>query len=808
MAQTYTYEEAYKASLEYFNNDDLAAKVFVDKYALRDLEDNLLEKTPEDMHWRIAKEFARIEKKKFKNPLSKQEIFDLLDRFKHIICQGSPSFGIGNNYVYQSLGNCFTLSAPYDSYGGILETDQQIVNLCKRRAGIGVCIDTLRPRGLTIQNAARTTDGIGVFMQRFSNSIREVAMQGRRGAGLIGLSVHHPEIETFINIKRDKTKVTGANISVLITDEFLEALRNNQDYEQRWPVDNKNTPTITRMVSAKKIWDQIIDSVHAMAEPGLMFIDNAKKYGTSHCYGKIDEKYEDAISNPCGEVIMSGSQKDGGDSCRLMVLNLYSYVDHPFTKQAQFNFDKFNKHAQIAQRLMDDMVDLEIEKMDSIITKVQSDPEPDYIKASEIRMWETYKKTALESRRTGLGTTGLGDMLASLGFKYGSKESIDFCNDVYKQFAISSMKSSCDIAKEIGPFPIYNPQVEHNHPFLTRLFKESKELKKIHDKYGRRNISLTTVAPCGTISILAQVTSGIEPVFMLEYDRRRKVNPNDKNIKVDFVDQTGDSWEKYSVKHHHLQTWADINEETNIDKSPYWGATSADIDWVASVDLQATVQKWITHSISKTCNVPKNTTKEQVSEIYLRACEVGLKGFTLYRDGCRDGVLLNKETTEKRPKSLPCEVYHVTVQGKQYYILLGLKDDVPYEIFAGKNGALPKEIKTGVIIKKRKGFYKFVANEDPDIEIAPVMGGASDQEHTITRLVSLALRSRTDLNEVLEQLESVQGNHQIFAKAIIKAIKKYVKDGTKVDDNCPNCGTQLIRKEGCRSCTCGFSLCA
>ena len=1212
----YTYQESIKSSEKYFNDNKLAAKVFCDKYALRDNQDNMLELTPDDMHHRLAKEFARIEKDKFKLPLTEEEIYELFNNFKYIVPQGSPLFGIGNNYTYQSLGNCFTLGEhPFDSYGGILYADQMLVQLSKRRCGVGICLDNIRPKGLVTKNAAKSTDGIAIFMERFSNSTREVAQclkydskvltksglknicdveiddyvwtqkgwikvinkyknkkqvfkittkrgysiesskdhvfldkdlqeiklselnindyvcllpgtdlyhkpyvklnnfeyirkecnnsnrlvdnviqpsildeklayilgysygdgsvefdnfndpkllclaccndyptikyklrsfvkdvfnfnistrkgdgnlerltisnkiivgflksnnilkeksnklifpdkiynsppsvqmsfiaglldadgcckgipkrgiaidliskdflykvfeifssngilssirnntppsrklnlnwkpiyrlticgygfqtnaisklqmsekiqqitkiskkdsfqtpykssqininankikfinstnnisygsivklknlkkiddsfnpllldnivniektsieetydleleyehmfwcngfyvhnSGRRGALLEGLSVHHPEIETFINIKQDKTKVTGANISVLITDEFMKAVKNNKDYEQRWPVDS-DKPIISKKVSAKKIWDQIINAAWATAEPGVLFLNTAQEDGLSHRYHIKDKRFEDRITNPCGEIWM------GMDSCRLMLMNLYSYVIEPFTKVAKFNYDLFSKHTIIAQRLMDDMVDLEIEKIENIIQKIDSDPEPDYIKKIEKDMWVNYLDIAKLGRRTGLGITALGDTLAALNITYGSKKSIKVTEDIYKNFAINSMLSSCKLSEELGPFPLYDKNIEKDNTFLYKIFEESEEVKKLHNKYGRRNISLTTTAPAGSISILTETTSGIEPAFLLEYTRRRKVPSGSKNIV--FTDSSGDNWEENIVYHKHFKTWKDINNKENVEDSPYYNATANDIDWNTSVKLQSVAQKWITHSISKTCNIPNNSTKDLVNEIYLTAYDSRCKGFTVYRDGCRDGVLISNENNSsgsiKRPKEVPCDVHHVSVKGQPYFILLGIVNGNIYEIFAGKNGVLDHKIKSGKIVKmKRPRQYKFIGEDES--ELTPISAFSDNEQQAITRLISIALQAGTPIDKIITQLDKTDGDLTSFSKAVIKSLKKYIQDGTNSINICPECKSGLIYSENCLKCqNCGWSRC-
>lgn len=798
----YSYNEAYEASLEYFNGNDLAARVFLDKYSLRDNDNNLLELTPDDMHWRLAREFARIEKNKFKEPLNEEFIFSLFKRFKYIIPQGSPMYGIGNSYTHQSLGNCFVLGGhPYDSYGGICYADQMLVQLSKRRCGVGLVLDNIRPKGLPTKNAAKSTDGIAVFMERFSNSIREVAQSGRRGASLQSLSVHHPEIETFIRIKQNLTKVTGANISVLVTDEFMEAVKADKEYEQRWPVDN-DEPTIKKMVRAKDIWNLIIECCWKSAEPGVIFIDRARDYGLSSRYSVLDSRYLDRTGNPCGEIIM------GFDACRLLLQNLLSYVIDPFTKNARFDYKLFGEHVEIAQRLMDNLIDLEIEKIDDILKKIESDPEPDYIKSVELEMWQSFKETAILGRRTGLGITALGDCLAALGITYGSIESINITNEIYKTLAIHSMKSSCMMAKELSPFPLYNVDIERQQPFLKHLFVVSPEVKELHDKYGRRNISLTTTAPAGTVSILTETSSGIEPVFMLEYIRRRKITKGDKT--PDFIDKNGDCWENNIIRHKGLQDWMDITGETDLKKSPYYKATANEIDWEKSVDIQAVGQDWITHSISKTCNLPKEATKELVNTVYMRAYDKNLKGFTIYRDGCRDGVLIANDNKEKinsvkRPIELDCELHHLSVKGEKFWVAIGLSDGTPYEVFAGR-GALDPELKFGKIVKTaRPKGYKAVFD---DFIISPLTIGCGESEQALLRMISTSLRHDVEVRFIVEQLEKSTGDMFSFARAVARSLKKYINDEASVKEKCPECSGDLIYKEGCKSCqSCQWSRC-
>ncbi len=813
--KVYTYEEAFKESKEYFNEDELAAKVFVDKYALRNREGDILENTPEKMHHRLAREFSRIEKK-YPNPISEEEIFSLIDHFKYIIPQGSPMSAIGNPYHIQSSGNCFAVEPPYDSYGGIFFTDQQIGQLMKRRCGAGLSLNNLRPKGMFVKNAAKTTDGIGVFMERYSNTCREVAQNGRRGALIQLLSVHHPEIKTFITIKKDKTKVTGANISIQATDEFLKAVEKDDEFELRWPVDSKE-PSISQKVSAKEIWDIFIDSSWECAEPGIFFWSTVLKNSVSNCYGEVDETFYDTSSNPCGEIIM------GADSCRLLSLNLYSFVENKFTAKSIFNFKKFEIYVQKAQRIMDDMVDLEIELIKRIIRKIKSDPEPENIKLIEKETWTKILETCKKGRRTGLGITGLGDTLASLNLIYGSSKSIKVTEDIYKSLCLNAYKSTIILAKERGTFPIFSYPVEENNNFLNKIWKEDSKLFKLYKKYGRRNIALTTTPPAGSISVVAQVTSGIEPVFMVKYKRRKKINSNDKDIKVDFIDDLGDRWQEFIVNHKGFNDWMKVTGKEKVEESPYFGGTSRDIDWAASVDIQAAAQKWVCHSISKTCNLPQDATKELVEEVFLRAWKKGCKGFTIYRDGCRTGVLVTdtkqkeeghhivKNHAPKRPKSLPCHIHTISVKGEKYFVIVGLLNgEEPYEVFAGKKDDFTKII-SGIAVKKiKRGKYAIckLGNEE-EIIYDNISNYIDEEQEAVTRLISSNLRHGCGIDFIVHQLEKTKGDLMGFAKAISRVLKKYIKEGEMVKgEECPECGGGLRRAEGCVSCfSCGHSRC-
>lgn len=752
----YTYEEAMEKSLEYFNGDELAASVFVGKYALNDGKGNYYELTPDDMHKRLAKEFARIEAK-YPNAMSEEEIYELLKEFEYIVPQGSPMSAIGNPFHIQTLGNCYVLEPPFDSYGGIYKADQELAQLMKRRAGVGLSLDNIRPKGLHTNNAAKTTDGIAGFMEQFSDTCRRVAQSGRRGAEMQMLSVHHLEIETFINMKKDKKKVTGANISIKLTDEFMKALQNDEEYEQRWPIDSGN-PKVTKRVKAKYIWDQIIDAAWSSAEPGIFFIDNQIKYTPADVYAKINKDWLSTCTNPCGEIGM------GVDSCRLLLINLFSFVENPFEKDSYFDFDKFAEIIIKAQRLMDDIVDLELECMDKIIFKIESDPEPNNIKIIELDLWKRLKKNCIDGRRTGLGITGLGDTLAALNVRYGSKDSIEWTELIYKDLAINAYKSTCIMAKERGPFPLFNHEIEKNHPFINRILDASGEVADLYYEYGRRNIALTTTAPAGSVSTLTQTTSGIEPAYLLKYDRFKKVNPGDTNIRVDRVDDVGDSWQKYNVYHHNFKKWMEITGKDKIEDSPYYKAISNDIDWVAGVKLQAVAQKWVCHSISRTANIPKDSTKELVSEIYQMAWREGCKGYTVYRDGCRDGVLVassedNQDKPEitlhknapKRPSTLDSQTHKIKVDfgdgtPRNAYITVSFFPDtkIPYEIF---------------VISPQSGL------DEKDLQILELAA----------RSTSMNLRHGVPLQYICEQLDKIGGQY-IFSIpiSIAKVLRKYI----------------------------------
>ena len=832
----YTYDEVLKASIEYFGGDELAAKVFADKYALQDRKGQFDELSPVDMHHRLANEFSRIENK-YSNPMSKDEIFKLFDKFEYICPQGSPMSGIGNPYQIQSISNCFVVESPYDSYGGILKTDQELAQISKRRGGVGVSISTIRPKGLSTANAAKSTDGIAGYMERFSNTIREVGQSGRRGALMITCSIHHPEVRTFINIKKNLKKVTGANISLQLSDEFMNAVKNNTDYELRWPVDSKE-PVVSKMVNAKEVWGEIISAAHAMAEPGILFWDTAIKRTPADIY--TDVGYGSICCNPCAELILSKN-----DSCRLLLLNLLSYVKNPFLKNSSFDYKLFNEHAQKAQRLMDDMIDLELEAIDKILTKINLDPEPQNIKQIELDLWENIRIACENGRRTGTGITGLGDCLAALNIKYGSDKSIQTTEKIYKELAIGCYISTCILAKERGAFPAFDRKKESGHEFLDQIWKASPEAFAIYEKYGRRNIALTTTAPTGSVSMQTRTTSGIEPVYLLSYIRRKKINPTDKNASVDFVDQMGDSWQEFTVYHPGVKRWMEATGDTDITKSPYHEATSNDIDWLASVKLQGVAQKWTCHAISKTCNLPAETSIETVKDVYMAAWEAGCKGFTVYRDGCRSGVLLSEDQHKKqnydpnarpenvehvmapkRPEELICDIKKAKItekgQSEGWTIFVGLLNGKPYEIFGGlsKYVDIPNKYKSGKIIKNGKidgvtSYNLTVGDGDDQMTIKNIASVFENPIHgAFTRTISLALRHGCPVQFILEQLQKDKHSEMTsFSRVMARVLKQYIKDGTKSssDKTCPECKKEdsIIYSEGCLRCNvCSYSKCS
>lgn len=970
----YTREEVIEKSTEYFNGDVLAATVFADKYSLRHVDDSYLELTPDDMHKRLAKEFARIEAK-YPNSLSEEEIFDSMKNFQNIVPQGSPMAGVGNTTQLTSLSNCFVVDSPYDSYSGILRADQELTQIFVRRGGGGLDVSTIRPQGLSTKNAARTTDGIAVFMERYSNTTREVATRGRRAALMLSISVHHPEIETFIKIKKDKTKVTGANISVRLSDEFMNAVKNDTDYEVRWPVDSK-TPSIKKNIKAKDIWDMIVESAWESAEPGILFWDNIIKNGAADAYSE----YKSQSTNPCfsGDtkvLVRNWEPREGGspgesitrkisdlvggnfdiydgkdwvnnnkftktgenvqlfkltldsndsirateyhtfilsngdrvqlknlkigdvlktvekysvfnkqnlpnpkivsiekdstedvyctnvettnsftistpnhtilvgncaelplspyDSCRLVAMNTLSFVKNPYTKDAYFDYVEFDKMSMKAQRIMDDIIDLETEHVDRILEKLHNDPEPEDIKKVDIQLWNKIKQSCNNGRRCGLGVTAIGDTLAAIGVKYGSKESIEIVGNIYKSLELAAYKMSIDLAEERGHFPVYDYDTEKNHHFISKVISSlPEEYQEKYKKFGRRNIALTTTAPGGSVSILTRTTSGIEPVFMISYSRRKKINPSE-NIEADYTDTVGDKWKTYKVYHPQYEQWSSVTGLDDETKSPWYGSTAQDIDWSASVDIQASAQKWVCASISKTCNLPNSATKELVGDVYMKAWETGCKGFTVYRDGSRDGVLITNDKKEnkedagvietnspKRPEKLECDIHHLKIKGESWIVFVGLLKGKVYEVFAGlsKYVSIPKKITSGFIVKRStkkdngSSVYDLVYGDenDPTIIKDVVTTFENPTEGTFTRLTSLALRHGSSVQHVVEQLhKEEQGDLYSFSRVLGRVLKTYIKDGTKKKGKCPNCGgDNLVYQEGCLRCMdCSHSKC-
>ena len=807
-------------SADYFKGDELAANVFATKYAIRDKDGLFHETNPDQMHRRLAQEFSRIENK-YPNPVSEKDIYELFKDFKYVIPQGSPMSGIGNPHQVQSISNCFVIEAPNDSYGGILKTDQELVQIAKRRGGVGFDISSIRPKGLATGNCARTTDGIEVFMDRFSNSCREVAQGGRRGALMLTISVHHPQIRDFIKIKQDLTRVTGANISIRLTDEFLNAVQNNTIYELRWPV-NSDKPHILDTVSANTIWNEIIESAHASAEPGLLFWDTAIKNTPSDIY--TDEGFGSVSTNPCGEIILSPY-----DSCRLMVVNLLSFVKDPFTRNAKFDYEKMADVVQKAQRLMDDMIDLEIEQIEKILKKIDNDPEPAEVKQIEKDLWLNIEKQARLGRRTGLGVTAVGDALAALNIRYGSKKSIETVESFYKELALNAYRSSCIMAKERGAFEIHDHERERGNEFLERIWNADSDIYEMNKKYGRRNIALTTTAPAGSVSVLTQTTSGIEPAYLLKYTRRKKLTESDLNGQVDFIDNIGDQWQEYDVYHHGFKKWMEITGKTNPEKSPYWKSTSSDIDWVQKVKVQAAAQKWVCHAISNTTNVPADTDIETIKKIYMEGWKSGCKGVTVYRDGCRSGVLISREKGSEtfrthdapdRPEELDCSIHHATVKGEAWTMLVGLMGGKPYEVMGGLSQyiEIPRKYKDGSIIKNyrktKNSIYDLRFGENGDeVVIKNIVAVFDNPDHSaFTRTISLALRHGAPLHYIVEQLQKDKdANLFSFSKVIARVLKSYIQDGVKPGKTvCENCNAEdtLMYQEGCVMCTaCGNSKC-
>ena len=848
--KTFTQKEAELASVEYFKGDELAARVWSTKYALKDSYGNLYEQTPDDMHHRLAGEIARVEQK-YANPMSEAELFELLKDFKYIVPAGSPMTGIGNDYQVASLSNCFVIGqdGSADSYGAIIQIDEEQVQLMKRRGGVGHDLSHIRPHGSPVKNSALTSTGLVPFMERYSNSTREVAQDGRRGALMLSVSVKHPDSEAFIDAKMEQGKVTGANVSVKMHDDFMQAAIDGKMYTQQYPIDS-DAPTYTKEVDAAKLWKKVIHNAWKSAEPGVLFWDTITRESVPDCYADLG--YKTVSTNPCGEIPLCPY-----DSCRLLAINLYSYVKNPFTTQAEFDFELFKKHVAVAQRMMDDIIDLEVEKIEKILAKVESDPECESIKRTERELWEKIMDKTTKGRRTGVGTTAEGDMLAALGLRYGTPEATAFSVEVHKTLALAAYRSSVQMAQERGAFHVYDAKREANNPYIQRLKEADPELYELMVKHGRRNIACLTIAPTGTTSIMTQTTSGIEPVFQPVYRRRRKVNPNDKNVHVDLVDEVGDSFEEYVVFHHKFITWMNANGYTYdpthryttaeidelVEKSPYYKATANDVDWLEKVHMQGAIQKWVDHSISVTINLPNDVSEELVGQLYEEAWRSGCKGCTVYRDGSRTGVLegmkekKKKEESKKdekncvcfdnkvriRPAELECDVVRFQNNKDKWIAFVGLKDGIPYEIFTGladdeEGILLPKSVTKGKIIRvvqedgTKRYDFQFVNSRG----FKTTMEGLSykfDKEFwNYAKLISGVLRYGMPIDQVIKMISTLQMDSESINSwkvGVERALKKYIQDGTVVQGQvCPNCGNALIFEEGCMHCReCGYSRC-
>ena len=839
--QTVKYDDAVAASKEYFKGDDLAAQVWVSKYALKDSFGNIYETTPHDMHNRIAAELQRIERN-YPNPLSYEEIFDLLDHFRYVIPQGGPMTGIGNNLQVASLSNCFVIGHknPADSYGGIFRMDEEQVQLMKRRGGVGHDLSHIRPTGSPVLNSALTSTGIVPFMERYSNSTREVAQDGRRGALMLSLLIKHPDAERFIDAKVDTGKVTGANVSIKIDDEFMRAAAEGRTYRQEFPIGSKD-PIVKRDIDAKKLWDKIIHNAWKSAEPGVLFWDTIIRESVPDCYA--DEGFRTVSTNPCGEIPLCPY-----DSCRLLALNLLSYVENPFTKEAKFNFDLFKEHIAKAMHLMDDIIDLELEKVELIISKIESDPEDQDVRRVELELWKKIKDMALKGRRTGLGITAEGDMLAALGLRYGSEEAIDFAVEVHKTLAVEAYRASVMMAKDRGAFGVFNFEKEQGNPMIGRILEAAPELRELMQQYGRRNIAMLTIAPTGTTSLMSQTTSGIEPVFRPVYKRRRKINPSDKDQVASFIDETGEKFIEYYVYHHQFVKWAEINgydtsrlqtiTEQELDEmlkaSPYHKATANDIDWVAKVKMQGAIQKWVDHSISVTVNLPNEVSEELVADVYRTAWESGCKGVTVYRDGCRDGVLLDVKSkgnakkkcddnqTIRRPESIPADIVRFKNGKEDWIAFVGKQDDRPYEIFTGKIEEdamyIPKTITHGNILKvcEKDGTKRYDFQYQDRYGYINTIGGISrlfDEEFwNYAKLLSGVLRYGMPIDKVVQLVDGLHLDSETintWKNGVERALKQYIKDGTRGKGRCPQCGQeQMAYQNGCLTCmSCGYSKC-
>ena len=852
--KTYTYDEAYKASLEYFAGDELAARVWVSKYAMKDSFGNIYEQSPEDMHWRLAREIARIENK-YPNPMTEREVFDLLDHFRYIIPAGSPMTGIGNNHQIASLSNCFVIGieGDGDSYGAIMRLDEEQVQLMKRRGGVGHDLSQIRPKGSPVANSALTSTGLVPFMERYSNSTREVAQDGRRGALMLSVSIKHPDSEAFIDAKMTEGKVTGANVSVKIDDQFMQAAVEDKPYTQQFPIDSDN-PIVKKDISAKQLWEKIVHNAWKSAEPGVLFWDTILRESIPDCYADLG--FQTVSTNPCGEIPLCPY-----DSCRLLAINLYAYIKNPFTPEASFNFDLFKEHVAKAQRIMDDIVDLELEKIDLIMDKISHDPQCDDIKHAEYHLWEKIKDKSSKGRRTGVGITAEGDMLAAMGLRYGTEEATEFSVDVHRTLALTAYASSVKMAQERGAFAIFDAEREKNNPFLLRIKDADPQLYSDIMTYGRRNIACLTIAPTGTTSLMTQTTSGIEPVFMPVYKRRRKVNPNDADAHVDFVDEVGDSFEEYIVYHKKFLEWMRINgidtekrytqEEIDelVARSPYYKATANDVDWLMKVRMQGAIQKWVDHSISVTVNLPNNVDEALVNRLYVEAWRSGCKGCTIYRDGSRSGVMIavskkdkkkksaaqpanDKVTalanvlavTETRPRELECDVVRFQNNREKWVAFVGLLDGYPYEIFTGLQDdeegiALPKTVTKGRIIKQvnadgtKRYDFQFENKRGYKTTVEGLSEKFNPEYWNYAKLISGVLRYRMPIDHVIKLVASLQLNDQsinTWKNGVERALKKYIADGTAAKGQvCPVCGQEtLVYQEGCLICkNCGASRC-
>ena len=846
---TYTYNEAFEASKKYFEGDELAARVWATKYALKDSQGNYFELTPDDMHRRIAREIARIEEK-YKNPMDEQLLFDLMSHFRYLVPQGSPMAGIGNNLQVGSLSNCFVigLNGEPDSYGGIIKIDEEQVQLMKRRGGVGHDLSHLRPKGAEVKNSALTSTGLVPFMERYSNSTREVAQDGRRGALMLTVSVKHPDSEAFVDAKMTEGKITGANVSLKVDDAFMQAAIEGKEYTQQYPI-HAEKPKYTQKINATTFWNKIIHNAWQSAEPGVLFWDTIIRESLPDCYADLG--FKTVSTNPCGEIPLCPY-----DSCRLLAINLYSYVENPFTPNAKFNFSKFKEHVMYAQRMMDDIIDLEMEKIETIIAKIEADPETDEVKATELNLWKKIKDKTSQGRRTGVGTTAEGDMIAAMGLTYGTEEATKFSVEVHKTLALAAYRSSVMLASERGAFPVFNYKRESNNPFMNRLKEADPELYELMVKYGRRNIACLTIAPTGTTSILTQTTSGIEPVFLPVYKRRRKVNANDKEVRVDFVDESGDAFEEYVVYHPKFITWMNINgievkdnyTQDQIDeivaKSPYYKATSNDVDWLNKVKMQGAVQKWVDHSISVTINLPNDVSEDMVNKLYVEAWKSGCKGCTVYRDGSRSGVLISlknekKKTTENaapspadengfvthmRPIELDADVVRFQNNKEKWIAFIGLIDGKPYEIFTGiadddEGIFCPKSVSKGKIIKvidengQKRYDFQFVNKRGFKTTIEGLSEKFNPEFWNYAKLISGVLRYRMPIAQVLKLVGSLELDNQsinTWKVGVERALKKYLPNGEKASgQTCPNCGQEsLVYQEGCLICTnCGTSRC-